>query len=66
MAHLYALAAAAALRQPKHIHPKYSDFVYRGVLVAMPLRVQLHRYMNVPVTYVFCDEPETYEHLLLD
>jgi len=57
---------AAALGQPKHLHPKYSDFVYRVVLGALPLRAQLHRFMDIPATCVFCNEPETYEHLFLD
>ncbi|OQR98123.1 hypothetical protein ACHHYP_09149 [Achlya hypogyna] len=60
------VAAAAALRQPKHIHPKYSDSVYRVVLGALALRYRLSRFMDVPATCLFCTAPETYEHLLLD
>ncbi|OQR80845.1 hypothetical protein ACHHYP_17126 [Achlya hypogyna] len=60
------LAAAAALRQPVSIHPKYSDIVYRIVIGALALRSRLSRFMNTPPTCVFCSEVETYEHLFVN
>ena len=58
--------AAAALRQPKTMLPKYADLVYKIVLRALPLRAYLPFIDDADRTCSFCNSRETYSHLFVD
>ncbi|OQR84392.1 hypothetical protein ACHHYP_20674, partial [Achlya hypogyna] len=59
------IALIAELLQPEHILPKYSDFIYRVVVGAVPVRARLGFLPADQRGCIFCDEFETLEHLLL-
>ncbi|OQR85501.1 hypothetical protein ACHHYP_20570, partial [Achlya hypogyna] len=56
---------AATFFRPDYILPKYSDFVYRIVIGAVPVRARLGFLPATQRGCVFCDSLETLEHLLL-
>ncbi|OQR88908.1 hypothetical protein ACHHYP_20284 [Achlya hypogyna] len=59
------IALVAELLLPEHILPKYSDFIYRVVVGAVPVRARLGFLPADQRDFVFCDAFETLEHLLL-
>ncbi|OQR87928.1 hypothetical protein ACHHYP_07832 [Achlya hypogyna] len=61
-----AVAAAADLRLPDAILPKYADFVYQVMLRAVKFRAHLHWLDRANQACLFCLERETYSHFLVD
>ena len=61
-----AVAAAAELRLPDAILPKYADFVYQVMLRAVKFRAHLHWLDRADQACLFCPEHETYSHFLVD
>ncbi|KDO35227.1 hypothetical protein SPRG_22048, partial [Saprolegnia parasitica CBS 223.65] len=61
-----AVAAAAELRLPDAILPKYADFVYQVMLRAVKFRAHLHWLDRADQACLFCPAHETYRHFLVD
>ncbi|KDO22627.1 hypothetical protein SPRG_21109 [Saprolegnia parasitica CBS 223.65] len=60
------VAAAAELRLPDAILPKYADFVYQVMLRAVKFRAHLHWLDRADQACLFCPAHETYRHFLVD
>ena len=60
------LRQLAALRQPPHILPKYSDFIFKLAIRANALQYLFYYLQDDKHQCIFCNGNETHDHFLFD